>query len=195
MFRDQAVPTTWRGIGDRSGRACAGVGIGLVSECLLSPSHGGPLRGDEKRGKPTGNNKLPAVDRGWRVGLVTNIANRCLGLLMQTYTPAVRVPSMHMIALIDERSEMFEKYNPNARYSYRSLGLSTIPIEVLESTHWISNAEARFQILPQSMSIYKFMYCTTRKCCYCIFREPQSFHHFLLTFSIRSRSRIQGIPF
>ena len=77
MFRDQAVPTTWRGIGVRSGRACAGVGIGLVSECLRGPSHGGPLRGDEKRGKPTGNNNLPAVDRGWRVGLVTNIANRC----------------------------------------------------------------------------------------------------------------------
>ena len=76
VFRDQAVPTTWRGIGDRSARACAGVGIGLVSECLRGPSHGGPLRGDEKRGKPTGNNNLPAVDRGWRVGLVTNIARR-----------------------------------------------------------------------------------------------------------------------
>ena len=75
VFRDQAVPTTWRGIGDRSGRACAGVGIGLVSKCLRGPSDGGPLRGDEKRGKPTGNNNLPAVDRGWRVGLVTNIAN------------------------------------------------------------------------------------------------------------------------
>ena len=75
VFRDQAVPTTWRGIGDRSGRACAGVGIGLVSECLRGPSHGGPLRGDETRGRLTGNNNLPAVDRGWRVGVVTNIAN------------------------------------------------------------------------------------------------------------------------
>ena len=75
VFRDQAVPTTWRGIGDRSARACAGVGIGLVSECLRGPSNGGPLRGYEKCGKPTGNNNLPAVDRGWRVGLVTNIAN------------------------------------------------------------------------------------------------------------------------
>ena len=26
---------------------------------------------------PTGNNNLPAVDRGWRVGLVTNIAKTC----------------------------------------------------------------------------------------------------------------------
>ena len=78
IIRAKAGPTTWRGIDDRSGRAFAGVGIGLVSECLRGPSHGGPQRGDEERAKPNGNNDLDVVDRGRRAGLITNIANSCL---------------------------------------------------------------------------------------------------------------------
>ena len=74
MIREPAVPFAWRGIEDRSRRACAGVGSGLVPQCLRRPSVGGPPRGDEESGKPNANNNLDALDRGWRGARATYIA-------------------------------------------------------------------------------------------------------------------------
>ena len=51
VIRELAVPFTWTGIEDRSSRASAGVGSGLVPQCLRRPSVTGPPRGDEESGK------------------------------------------------------------------------------------------------------------------------------------------------
>ena len=59
---EQAVPTTWRGIDDRSGRPCAAVGTGLVSECLRRAICCAPRGGDDGRHKPNRNNDLHALD-------------------------------------------------------------------------------------------------------------------------------------
>ena len=75
VIREPAVPFTWRGIEYRSGRACAGVGSGLVPQRLRRPSVGGPLRGDEDSGKPSADNNLDALHRGWRGARATYIAN------------------------------------------------------------------------------------------------------------------------
>ena len=40
VMREPAVPFTWTGIEDRSSRACAGVGSGLVPQCLQHPPVG-----------------------------------------------------------------------------------------------------------------------------------------------------------
>ena len=75
VIREPAVPFTWKGIEYRSRRACAGVGSGLVPQCLRRPSVGGPLRGDEESGKHNANNNLDALHRGWRGARSTYIAN------------------------------------------------------------------------------------------------------------------------
>ena len=54
MTREPAVPFTWRGVEDRSCRACAGAGSGLAPQYLRRPSVSGPRRGDEESGKFTG---------------------------------------------------------------------------------------------------------------------------------------------
>ena len=76
VSREPAVPSTWRGVEDRSRRACAGVGSGLVPLCLPRPSLSGPQRGEEESGKFNANKDLDAPDRGWRRVLVTYIASR-----------------------------------------------------------------------------------------------------------------------
>ena len=68
VIREPAEPLTWRGIEYRSRRVSAGVGSGLVRQCLRRPSVGGPLRGDEESGEPNADNKLDALHRGWRGG-------------------------------------------------------------------------------------------------------------------------------
>ena len=60
--RELAAPSTWRGIDDRSRKACAGVGIAVVSGCLRRTIASGALRGDDECGKPNGNNDLHVVD-------------------------------------------------------------------------------------------------------------------------------------
>ena len=77
VIRAPVVPFVWRGIEDRSRRACVGVGSGLVQQCLRRPSVGEPLRGDEESGEPNADNGLNALGRGWRRGRATYIANRC----------------------------------------------------------------------------------------------------------------------
>ena len=78
VIREPAVPFTWRGIEYRSRRACAGVGSGLVPQCLRRPSVGGPPRGDEESGKHNADNNLDALHWRWRGARATYIANNSL---------------------------------------------------------------------------------------------------------------------
>ena len=90
VIREPAEPLTWRGIEYRSRRVSAGVGSGLVRQCLRRPSVGGPLRGDEESGEPNADNKLDALHRGWRGARATYIANRCFRTSNAEARPTVR---------------------------------------------------------------------------------------------------------
>ena len=75
MIREPAVPFTWRETEYRSRSACAGVGSGLVPQCLWRPSVGGLPRVDEESGKSNADNNLDAPRRGWRGARATYIAS------------------------------------------------------------------------------------------------------------------------
>ena len=120
VSREPAVPSTWRGVEDRSRRACAGVGSGLVPLCLPRPSLSGPQRGEEESGKFNANNDLDAPDRGWRRVLVTYIANRCCRRCINPRTCPTRArntasqsaPLFHKFLPYSPRSGQFESRCP-----------------------------------------------------------------------------------